>query len=85
MNSHELIANLFRLSLAEEKIRAERIQGAVSATAAHNQVALEVRRAIRRVHGVLPEDQPTPDKSIADIQCEQLKKLKKQKTLMLDE
>ena len=85
MNSQELIANLFRVSLAEEKIKAERIQSAEAATATHNQVGREVRRTIARVGGVLPEKQPTPGKGIEQIQREQLKKLKAQKTLMLDE
>ena len=40
---------------------------------------------IKRVNGTLPESHPTPSKSIAQIQREQLKKLKSKKTLMLDE
>jgi len=85
MNSQELIANLFRISLAEEKIRKEQIQGSDVVTETHNQVGQEVRRTIKRVGGVLPEDQPTPNKSIEDVQKEQLKKLKSKKKLMLDE
>jgi DNA-damage-inducible protein D len=85
MNSQELIANLFRISLAEEKIRKEQIQGTDAATTAHNQVGQEVRETIKRVGGVLPENQPTPNKSIEEVQREQLKKLKSQKKLMLDE
>ena len=85
MNSQELIANLFRISLAEEKICKEQIQGTPAATMAHNQVGQEVRETIKRVGGVLPEHQPTPEKSIEEIQQEQLKKLKSQKKLMLDE
>jgi len=85
MNSQELIANLFRISLAEEKIRLERIQDAPAATATHNLVGQEVRQTIKRVGGVLPEKQPTPGKSIEQVQKEQLKKLKSKQTLMLDE
>jgi hypothetical protein len=85
MNSQELIANLFRISLAEEKIRKEQIQGTDAATATHHQVGYEVRQTIERVGGILPENQPTPSKSIEEIQKEQLKKLKSQKKLMLDE
>ena len=85
MNSQELIANLFRISLADEKIRKENIQGTDAANATHQQVGHEVRQAIARVDGVLPEDQPTPNKSIAEIQKEQIKKIKSQKKLMLDE
>ncbi|MDR1199359.1 MAG: DNA damage-inducible protein D, partial [Prevotellaceae bacterium] len=78
MNSQELIANLFRISLAEEKIRKEQIQGVDNAAKAHNQVGQEVRKTIERVGGVLPENQPTPAKSIEEVQKEQLKKLKAQ-------
>jgi DNA-damage-inducible protein D len=85
MNSQELIANLFRISLADEKIKKENIRGTDAANAVHQQVGHEVRQAIARVDGVLPENQPTPNKSIAEIQKEQLKKLKSQKKLMLDE
>jgi DNA-damage-inducible protein D len=85
MNSQELIANLFRISLADEKIKQENIQGTEAANAAHQEVGHEVRQAIVRVKGVLPENQPTPSKSIVEIQKEQLKKLKSQKKLMLDE
>ena len=85
MNSQELIANLFRISLAEEKIRIEKIQGVGNATKTHNQVGQEVRQAIIRVGGVLPENQPTPEKSVDEISKEQLKKLRTQKKLMLDE
>jgi DNA-damage-inducible protein D len=85
MNSQELIANLFRISLAEEKIRKEQIQGTDIATATNHQVGYEVRQTIERVGGILPENQPTPNKSIEEIQKEQLKKLKSQKKLMLDE
>ena len=85
MNSQELIANLFRISLAEEKVKKEQVQGVDDAASAHNEVGQEVRRTIERVGGVLPENQPTPDKSIAEVQREQLKKLKAQEKLMLDE
>ena len=85
MNSQELIANLFRISLAEEKIRMEQIQSAGAASKTHNLVGREVRQTIKRVGGVLPENQPIPDKSIEEVQKEQLKRLKLQKKLMLDE
>jgi len=85
MNSQELIANLFRISLAEEKIRVQQIQGVKAASITHNTVGQEVRRTIERVGGVLPENQPTPNKSIDEVQKEQLKILKSKKKLMLDE
>jgi DNA-damage-inducible protein D len=85
MNSQELISNLFRISLAEDKMRKENIKGADNARIAHNEVGQEVRKTIQRVNGTLPEEHPTPTKSIEDVTKEQLKRLKAQKTLMLDE
>jgi DNA-damage-inducible protein D len=85
MNSQELISNLFRISLAEDKMRKENIKGATNARIAHNEVGQEVRKTIQRVNGTLPEDQPTPTRSIEDVTKEQLKRLKAQKTWMLDE
>ena len=85
MNSQELIANLFRISLAEEKIRVEQVYGVDAALKTHHDVGHEVRQTIERVGGVLPENQPTPAKSYQEIQAEQLKKLKSQTKLMLDE
>lgn len=85
MNSQELIANLFRISLADEKLKKEKINNSEDASVIHNKVGQEVRATIKRVGGVLPENQPTPEKSIDEIAKEQIKKLKKKKKLMLDE
>lgn len=86
MCSEELIANLFRISQTESKLKREEIKGLQSASDAHFIVGREVRAAIGRVGGVMPEDLPTPNKSISQIEREQLNKLKKQKKpLMLDE
>ncbi|HEY5584739.1 MAG TPA: DNA damage-inducible protein D [Ruminiclostridium sp.] len=86
MSSTELIANLFRISQTEEKLKKDRISTADEANEAHFIVGSEVRSTIQRVGGTLPEDMPTPTRSITDIEREQIKKLKKLKNkLMLDE
>jgi len=86
MGSEELVANLFRISQTESKLKRERIQGTDKASNAHFQVGHEVRKAIERVGGTMPEDLPTPEKSIAKLEKEQLAALKKKgKQLMLDE
>lgn len=84
MSSPELIANLFRISQADEKIKNENIKGASQATEAHYEVGKIVRNAIEQTGGTLPENMPTPNKNISEIEREQLKKLKIQKK-MLDE
>jgi DNA-damage-inducible protein D len=88
MGSEELIANLFRISQAESKLRREDIQGTTAANQAHFIVGREVRAAIERVGGTMPEDLPTPEKSISQVEKEQLAAMKesaKKKPLMLDE
>jgi DNA-damage-inducible protein D len=86
MSSTELIANLFRISQTEEKLKKDGISNADEASEAHFVVGREVRSTIKRVEGTLPEDMPTPTRSISEIEREQIEKLKKSTTkLMLDE
>lgn len=88
MGSTELIANLFRISQTEEKLRKDEIQGAEEATSVHYNVGKEVRTAIEKIGGTMPEDLPTPEKSIQQIEKEQMARLKdkaKKGKLMLDE
>lgn len=85
MSSSELIANLFRISQADEKIKNENIMGANKATEAHYEVGKIVRDAIKQTGGTLPENMKTPRASITEVEREQLKKLKAQKKKMLDE
>lgn len=59
-----------------------------TATAAHYAVENEVRKAIRKIDGTMPEDLPTPEKSIAQLEKEQMQRLKQKAIdgqLMLDE
>ena len=86
MSSTELIANLFRISQTEEKLKKDKTATADAANEIHFIVGREVRGTIERVGGTMPEDLPTPNKSISDVERSQLKKLKKSpKKLMLDE
>ncbi len=88
MGSTELIANLFRISQTEEKLRKDGVSDALTATAVHYSVGKEVRSAIEKIGGTMPEDLPTPEKSIQQIEKEQLDRLKqkaKNGKLMLDE
>lgn len=86
MSSPELIANLFRISQTEEKLKKDKTATADAANEIHFIVGREVRGTIERVGGTMPEDLPTPRKSISDIERAQLKRLKNfPKKLMLDE
>jgi len=88
MGSEELAANLFRITQTESKLKRENIQGTQAATSTHYAVGEKVRHAIKDLGGVMPEDLPLPDKSISQVEREQIAALKnkaKEKQLMLDE
>lgn len=73
MGSTELAANLFRATQTEEKLRREHVQGKGQANAVHYQVGRKVRKTIEELGGTMPEDLPTPPKSIKQIEKEQKK------------
>ncbi len=75
MGYEELAANLFRATQTEAKLRRENVQGKENANKAHYTVGKEVRDTIKRLGGTMPEDLPTPEKSIQQLEREQKKKL----------
>ena len=75
MGSTELAANLFRATQTDEKIRKENITGKEAANQTHYEVGKKVRQTIKDLGGTMPEDLPTPKKSIKQIEREQKKKL----------
>lgn len=74
MGSTELAANLFRATQTDEKLRRENIRGKEAAYETHYEVGQKVRQTIKELGGTMPEDLPTPNKSIAQIEREQEKK-----------
>lgn len=76
MGSTELAANLFRATQTEEKLRRENIQGIPEANKTHYEIGKKVRQTIKELGGTMPEDLPTPNKSISQIEREQTKRLK---------
>lgn len=77
MGSTELAANLFRATQTGEKLRRENIQGKQVAYDTHYEVGKKVRQTIKELGGTMPEDLPTPQKSIAQIEREQEKRKRK--------
>lgn len=73
MGSTELAANLFRATQTEEKLRRENIKGKAEANNTHFEVGKKVRQTIQELGGTMPEDLPTPKKSIKQIDNEQKK------------
>ncbi|MHB9149461.1 MAG: DNA damage-inducible protein D [Thermoleophilia bacterium] len=71
MGSTELAANLFRATQTEEKLRRERITGKTAANQTHFEVGKRVRQTIADIGGTMPEDLPTPDRSVKELEREQ--------------
>ena len=77
MGSTELAANLFRATQTDEKLRRENVQGKDAANRTHYEVGAKVRQTIAELGGTMPEDLPTPEKSVKQLAREQEKQLKK--------
>ncbi|MDL2218588.1 DNA damage-inducible protein D [Christensenellaceae bacterium OttesenSCG-928-M15] len=74
MGSTELAANLFRATQTDEKLRRENIAGKQAAYQTHYDVGKKVRQTIKELGGTMPENLPTPVKSIKQIERETEKK-----------
>lgn len=75
MGSTELAANLFRATQTDEKLRREEVRGREAANHTHYEVGRKVRQTIQDLGGTMPENLPTPDKSIQQIATEQKRRL----------
>ena len=73
MGSTELAANLFRATQTDEKLRKDSVFGKEAANQTHYEVGKKVRQTIKELGGTMPEDLPTPTKSIKQIEREQKK------------
>ena len=76
MGSDELIANLFRISQIEQKLKKDNIQTETEANKAHYEVGSKIRKTIKELGGTMPEDLPTPKKSLKQLEKENKKTLK---------
>ena len=77
MGSDELIANLFRISQTEQKLRKDNIQGEKEANDTHYNIGKNIREVIEKNGGIMPEELPTPEKSLKQLEKENKKMLKK--------
>ena len=75
MNEDELVANLFRINQTKQKLLKDKVQGESNASDIHYEVGKEIRYTIKKLGGTMPEDMPTPKKSLKELEKEN-KKLK---------
>jgi DNA-damage-inducible protein D len=67
MDSTELAANQFRMTQAREKLASGGVKGQQKAIDTHMQVGKEVREAIKRIGGTMPENLP-PGEHIKQVE-----------------
>ena len=75
MGSEELADNLFRIVQTEAKLKRDKVDNEYTADSVHYEVGKEIRNSIKRLGGTMPEDLPTPSKSLKEIEKEKQMKL----------
>lgn len=75
MGSEELGANLFRITQTEAKLKKDNVNNERDACSTHYIVGNAIRETIKSLGGTMPEELPTPKKSIKEIEKEELKKI----------
>ncbi len=70
MNEDELVANLFRINQTKQKLLKDNVQGEKEARDVHYEVGKKVRKAIADIGGMMPEEMPTPKKSLKELERE---------------
>ena len=77
MGSDEFIANLFRISQTEQKLKKDNIQTEKEANKTHYNIGKNIREVIAKNGGTMPEELPTPKKSLKQLEKENKKTLKR--------
>ena len=83
MNEDELVANLFRINQTKQRLIKDNVQGEKEAKDVHYEVGKKVRKAIADIGGTMPEDMPTPKKSLKELEREK-KQLENKETKKLE-
>ena len=73
MNEDELVDNLFRINQTKQKLLRDNVTKEEEADNIHYEVGKKVRKAIADIGGVMPEDMPTPKKSLKELEKENKK------------
>ncbi len=68
MGSIELANNLFRIVQTDDKLKRDNVDNEYTANSVHYEIGKKVRNAIKDMGGTMPEELPTPNKSIKEIE-----------------
>ena len=77
MGSEELAANLFRITQTESKLKKDKISSEKDANKTHYNIGKNIREVIKKNGGTMPEDLPTPKKSLKQLEKENKRTLDK--------
>ena len=78
MCSEELAANLFRITQTDSKLKKDNINTEYEANITHYNIGKNIREVIIKNGGTMPEDLPTPDKSLKELKKVELSTLNKE-------
>ena len=70
MGSEELADNIFRIAQTEAKLKRDNVDNENISDSIHYEVGKEVRNSIKRLGGTMPEDLPTPKRSLKELEKE---------------
>ena len=75
MGSEELGANLFRITQTDAILKKKNVNNEIDACITHHKVGQAVRQTIKKLGGTMPEELPTPEKGIPQLEKEKKQKL----------
>ena len=70
MGSEELADNIFRIAQTDAKLKRDNVDNEYTAISIHYEIGKIVRKAIKEAGGTMPEDLPTPEKSLKELEKE---------------
>ena len=70
MGSEELADNIFRIAQADAKLKRDKVVNEYTANSVYYEVGKEIRNIIKRLGGAMPENLPTPNKSLKELEKE---------------
>ena len=70
MGSEELAANLFRITQTESKLTKDNVSNESEANKTHYNIGKNIREVIAKNGGTMPEELPTPKKSLKQLEKE---------------
>ena len=72
----ETADNIFRIAQTDAKLKRDKVNNEYTANSVHYEVGKEVRNSIKRLGGTMPENLPTPNRSLKELEKDIKKQIK---------